>query len=87
MRLRAEILCVYESERVARAIAEALTPDNLDLPAGLSVKTEAVGKSVQSKITLDGKIETLLNTLDDLLSCTQIAESAIEEGGVKKRCS
>ena len=77
MRMRAEVTCVYGGERVPKAVAAALGPDNLLIPEGLRISTKARGKRVVSVIELDGKIETLLATLDDLLACTAAAESVI----------
>jgi hypothetical protein len=59
---------------VAKAVAGALEPDNLKLPQGLLVSTRASGKKVVSEVELDGRMETLLATLDDLLACTLTAE-------------
>lgn len=77
MRMRALITCEYRSTTVAKAISSALSPDNLPLPKGIKLKTSAQGGKVISKIEVDGRIETLLGTIDDLLSCTSVAESVI----------
>ena len=77
MKMRAEVTCVYGGERVPKAVAAALGPDNLQIPKGLKITTKAKGKRVMSVIELEGKIETLLATLDDLLACTAAAESVI----------
>lgn len=61
----------------SRAIARALGPDNLRLPKGLRVETRAVGRKVVSGVECEGRIETLLATLDDLLACTQTAENML----------
>jgi len=74
MKIRANVTCVYGSKRISKAVARALEPDNLNLPAGLIVKTRIRGNKVVSVIELDGKIETLLATLDDLLACTLTSE-------------
>jgi hypothetical protein len=65
------------NEKISGAIAKALEPDNLKLPKGLRVKTKTSGKLVISTVKLDGKIETLLATLDDLLACAQTAENML----------
>lgn len=77
MRMRAEIVCWYTDEGAVRAIADALRPDNLQAPKGIRIKTEARGKRVVSLVELDGRVETLLSTLDDLLACTSTAESML----------
>jgi hypothetical protein len=77
VKLKTEIWCVYSDERISGAIAKALEPDNLKLPKGLRVRTKTSGKLVVSTVELDGKIETLLATLDDLLACAQTAENML----------
>ena len=74
MKMCAEVVCTYESLRVSKAVAKALEPDNLKLPEGLAVSTDIMDGKVISVIELDGRMETLLGTLDDLLSCTLTAE-------------
>lgn len=77
MKLRAEIVCTYGNERVPKAVAAALGPENLQAPEGLQVSTKVRGGRVVSAVELDGRIETLLATLDDLLACTLTAESIL----------
>ncbi len=77
MKLRAEITCFYGDERAPRAVAAALGPDNLQAPKGLQISTKTKGKRVVSMVEMDGRIETLLATLDDLLACAITAESMI----------
>ncbi len=77
MRMRAEVSCTYGSRGISKAIAVALRPDSHQAPKGILVVTDARGTQVVSTIELDGKIETLLATLDDLLACTSTAESIL----------
>ncbi|MDI6883691.1 MAG: KEOPS complex subunit Pcc1 [Hadesarchaea archaeon] len=77
MRLRAEVICVYGDERVSKAVTAALGPDNLQVPEGLRLSTKAKARRLVSVVELEGRIETLLATLDDLLACTITAESMI----------
>jgi hypothetical protein len=77
MELRALLVCTYRNPKVSRAIAKALHPDNLNLPAGIRVKTWCGGGRVITEVEVDEKIETFLATLDDLLACTQAAEGVI----------
>lgn len=76
--MKAVITLKYKTERDARAVAKAVSPDNAKTPAGLSVKTFGKGKTVTTLIECGGRLETLLSTLDDLLSCTQVAEKAVK---------
>lgn len=75
--MSAKIACIYESEAVSRAIAAALRPDSLQAPKDIKVTTGARGRQVVSTIELDGKVETLIATLDDLLACTSTAEGVL----------
>lgn len=68
----------YGSIQEAHAVATSVSPDNLKLPAGLFVKSWSEDKTVKIKITCIKNVETLLATLDDLLSCIQVAEGAIK---------
>ena len=74
MKMRADLVCKYGNGRISKAVTKALEPDNLKLPEGLSVSTKIRGNSVVSVVELDGRMETLLATLDDLLSCALTAE-------------
>jgi len=77
MKMSAEIVCTYENPRVSKTVAKALEPDNLKLPDGLAVSTGVRGERVVSTIAFDGRIETLLATLEDLLACTLTAETLL----------
>ncbi len=77
MKMRAEIICTYDDERTAKAVADAVGPDNLHVPKGLEISTVRKGRKVLSDVELEGRAETLLATLDDLLSCIVTAESMI----------
>ncbi|MGQ9788738.1 MAG: KEOPS complex subunit Pcc1 [Candidatus Hadarchaeaceae archaeon] len=75
MKIQATVVCRYGKSKVARAVAKAIGPDNQGLPSKLWVSTMVRGNKVISSIKLEGKLETLLATLDDLLFCTLAAES------------
>ncbi|MBC7218598.1 MAG: hypothetical protein H5T49_00470 [Hadesarchaea archaeon] len=75
MKMQATITCRYRNSKIARAIAKALGPDNRELPSGLLVSTVVSGNKVISSIKLEGRLETLLATIDDLLFCTLTGES------------
>lgn len=77
MKMKAKVSCSYEDEDISRAVSSSIQPDNLDSPEGVEVKTWKKGKNVESEIEVEGEIETLLATLDDLLSCTSTAEEMI----------
>lgn len=77
MRMKARVVCKYKSASIAKAVAKALQPDNLQAPSGIEIVTVARGKQVVTSVRMNSKIETLLATLDDLLSCTCTAENMI----------
>jgi len=77
MKMKAKIAYAYENDSASRAIAAALSPDNIQVPKGIRVVTLARGKQVITEVEMDGRIETLLATLEDLLSCTSTAESVL----------
>ena len=72
--METEINLVYNDEREAMAVAEAVSPDNIDVPSQLSIVTIRKGNEVNTKIKLDGRIQTLIATIDDLLACVSVAE-------------
>lgn len=75
--MEAEIILEYENEEVASAIANAVSPDNFRTPKGLTVSTTYKGLNVVTKVECDGKLETLISTLDDLLFCVSVAERSL----------
>ncbi len=75
--MEAEILIEYEDKRIARAVAEAVSPDNFKTPADLSVVTAQKGKTVLTKISCNDRLPTFVATVEDLLFCASIAEKEI----------
>ena len=74
MKMYLELEITYSDGRLSKSVASALGPDNLKVPEGLKVATRAESKKVVGNIELDGRMETLLATVDDLLACTLAAE-------------
>jgi hypothetical protein len=77
-RLEAEIILEYDETSTAEAVARAVSPDNSKTPKGLSVKTVWKSNKVITRIKFDGKLQTFIATLDDLLFCTGTAEKAVQ---------
>lgn len=73
----ATVILECDDIETAVAIAKAVTPDNSEVPAGLTVNTTQENKLVVTQITLDGKLATLIATLDDLLECFSTAEKTL----------
>ena len=74
----AELKLVYPDEASAKAIYEAVRPDNELLPRGLEIKGALKGSSVELKVVCQKSMESLQATLDDLMACVQAAERALE---------
>jgi hypothetical protein len=75
--LEAEIILEYNSARWARAVADAVSADNVKAPVGLSVKTVCAGRKVVTRVECEGKLMTFVATLDDLLFSASSAEKAL----------
>ena len=77
LRLQAEIALTYKSTKEAEAVEQAVSPDNVKVPLGLSIKTTKQGKKVLTQILCETKLETFIATIDDLLSAVSVAERAV----------
>jgi len=75
--LQAEIALTYKSTKEAEAVEQAVSPDNVKVPLGLSIKTTKQGKKVLTQILCETKLETFMGTIDDLLSAVSVAERAV----------
>jgi tRNA threonylcarbamoyladenosine modification (KEOPS) complex Pcc1 subunit len=76
--LEAEIILEYDDEKIAEAIARAVSPDNFKTPSGLSIKTTWEGKKVTTQVKCKRKLPTFIATIDDLLFCVSIAEKTLQ---------
>jgi len=77
VKMRANVVCGYKKREAAKAIAAAIQPDNLQSPKGVRVRTRVDIARITTLVELDGRIETLLATLDDLLACISTAEDVL----------
>ena len=75
---RATITIPYKDPETATSIREATTPDNQGSPPGVTIHTTTEGTTLHITVTATG-ITTLIATVDDLLSCIQAAERALQE--------
>lgn len=71
MKLKAVLTFDYRSAKEAKAVAEALEPDNEGF-----VRTTLKGKTM-SIVVQAGTAEALRHTLDDFLACLGVAEGAV----------
>ena len=76
--MEAEITLQYEDEKTAKAVANAVSPDNVRTPSDLSIVTTNEGRRVITLIKSRGKLPTFIATIDDLLFCVSVAEKALQ---------
>ena len=74
--MEAEIKLSYQNKREAEAVTKAVSPDNVKVPSGLSIKTTKEGSKVFTNVKCETKLQTFIATIDDLLCCISIAEKA-----------
>ncbi len=77
-KLEAEIIIQYDDPTSAKAVAEAVSPDNFKVPPGLLVKTLLNGNAVLTFIKCRKELPTFIATIDDLLSSISIAEKTLK---------
>jgi len=75
--LKAEISITYKNTKEAEAVAKAVSPDNVKVPPGLSVKTFRRKNEVLTHIECRTRLQTFIATIDDLLACVSVAEKAL----------
>lgn len=76
--MEAKITLEYGDQKIAKAIATAISPDNFKTPPGLAVKTVRENKEVATHIQCEGKFSTFTATIDDLLFSASIAEKTLK---------
>lgn len=67
----------YQDEEMARAVWEAVSPDNFQAPQGVTIEAETVEGDLHVSIACLRGLGSLIATADDLLSCIQAAGRAI----------
>lgn len=71
----------YSDREIVHAVSTAVSPDNVQVPNGITIRIETDDDVLILSITCSKGIGSLVATVDDLLSCVQAAERAI--GGVR----
>ena len=75
--MQATVTLEYPDEKMAQAVAAAVSPDNFKTPVGLNVQTHREGKTVVTTIQCEGKLATFTATIDDLLFSASTAEKTL----------
>lgn len=78
METRVKITIRNITKKKARAIKDALEPDNIDFPDGLSFRIENVDNALVFYFQSMDNMKTLTATIDEVLSHTQMALKVIE---------
>lgn len=74
--MKAEINLTFKAVKEAEAVASAVSPDNVEVPPGLFVKTTRRKNKVFTQVECKTRLQTFIATIDDLLACISIAEKA-----------
>jgi hypothetical protein len=69
----------YMDVGTAHHVLEAISPDNYDAPRGVKIEAEFEGTSLRLSVSCARGVGSLLETVDDILSCVQAAERALTE--------
>jgi len=65
--MKAKIRVSFPNPREAEAVSKALQPDDAETPSYLKVSTVSKGRRIESNIICEGRLETLISTIDDIL--------------------
>lgn len=76
--MEARIQLAFKNAREAEAVAKAVAPDNLKVPAGLKIETVRDGNTVLTCIVCETRLQTFIATIDDLLESVSVAEDAFK---------
>ena len=76
--MQATISLEYADKKLAKAVANAVSPDNFKTPHKLTVKTTLNQRKVITVIQCESKLATFTATIDDLLFCATTAEKTVK---------
>ncbi len=80
--IKATVTVKVSNPQTARSIIGSIQPDNEKMK-GLTVTATASHNRASFHISHDGKIETFISTLEDMLRCIQAAEGTLQ--GIAKK--
>ena len=78
MKLEAKLSFVYETEQETKAVVKAVSPDNVEVPLGLSIEMIRNDCRLLAAVCCEKPLGTFIATLDDLLACISVAEKTFE---------
>lgn len=71
--MRAEITLAFSSSTLPHRILDAVEPDNIPLPSGLSIKSAVKECSLHIIVECERGTDTFRGTLEDLMSAIDLA--------------
>lgn len=74
--IKARIMVRVSSFRVSKSLVQSIRPDNLRV-RGLKITSRALPRVACFNISCEGRIETFISTLEDLLRCVQAAKGTL----------
>ena len=76
--IRATIRVKVSDQATARSMISSTQPDNVKMK-GLAVTARAFPRRASFHISYNGRIETFISTLEDMLRCIQAAEGTLQK--------
>jgi hypothetical protein len=67
----------FQKKSEMNAVMKALIPDNVNFPKGLSMQLFSKGNTLFFEFFCNVKIETLINTIDEVLSHISVVKKVI----------
>lgn len=75
--MKAKIRVSLSNSKEAEAVSKALQPDDAETPSYLKVTTISKGRYIESEIICQGRLETLISTIDDILSSVVMVKKTL----------
>ena len=75
--MEATVTLEYADAKIAKAVANAVSPDNFKTPICLQVNTVREQNKVVTYIQCEGKLATFTATIDDVLFSVSTAEKTL----------
>ncbi|MEM3436953.1 MAG: KEOPS complex subunit Pcc1 [Nitrososphaerales archaeon] len=79
MKVKVKISIDFNDDKGAKTIYSSLKPDNINLPEGLSIRMSINRKLLTINFSSVNKLESLISTIDDLLTCCQASLNTLKE--------
>ncbi|HVX02200.1 MAG TPA: KEOPS complex subunit Pcc1 [Nitrososphaera sp.] len=84
----AQVSIPFPTSAHARAAVKALIPDNVNMPAGLTIDIFSRGTTVWVRVGATGSgisIATVASTLDEILEHISVARKVVDLAGMARR--